>query len=75
MNLPPIGTKAVHKEDYKKSQGPVYEVTDYVKRIEADGTPMPVLIGLEGAKHKLNTAPVKPRIVTPEDFQENYKSL
>lgn len=69
-SLPPIGTKAVHKSDYEKLQGPVYEVTGHQKHPEK-----PTMISLEGAKHKLNTAPVTPKSVTPGDFRESYRTL
>lgn len=87
--LPAIGTKAVHKDDYAKSQGPVLEVKEHLNRqIVRDGKldPPDKVIVLRPAKHKLNppidsTLPANitfPNIhicVTPEYFKDNYKEL
>lgn len=76
--LPAIGTKAVHKDDYEKMQGPVWEVTRHPAN--AVLPPMSKItpekwVELTPAKHKLNTTPTSPKIVSPQNFQDNYKVL
>ena len=69
--LPPLKTKAVHKNDHAKTKGPVWEVTGH-ERDRTDGKP----IRLDHAKHKMNDCEQpQTRHVSPSEFQQDYVQL
>lgn len=77
--VPAIGTKAVHKEDYAKTQGPVWEVYGHTKQPAATEGGDPVVDGvrLKQADHKLNkeTFSLSPKNVPLDEFKNDYRML
>jgi hypothetical protein len=68
ISMPPIGTKAVHKDDHAKKGGPVWEVYDHFPKQQQ--------VGLKPAKHKLNVGKdIAPKAVPLKEFNDDYKLL
>jgi len=68
MSLPAIGTRAVHKDDHAKSNGPVWEVYGHKEKEDE--------VRLKTARHKLN-AEQEPtaKDVPAKEFNDNYVQL
>lgn len=78
MKVPEIGTRAVHKQDYAKNLGPVWEVSGHSKHDQDDGKPPVVTdVRLKQADHKLNhgTPALPPKNVPLQEFNDDYRTL
>jgi hypothetical protein len=73
MNLPSIGTKAVHKDDHAKSVGPVWEVTSVQPQLPQPITIMPAKGHKMNMKHPVDFTSKKE--LTAGEFNENYVQL
>lgn len=70
MDLPSVGSRVVHKDDYAKSSGPVWEVTKVQPHL-----PRPIQIE-HAPKHKLNVGRDNDvKLLTPEQYHNEYKPL
>ncbi len=69
MALPSVGTKAVHKDNQPKGEGPVWEVVDVNPTAEKP-------IGMNHARHKLNEGREPgSRQLTEGEFNSDYVQL
>ncbi len=69
MALPPVGTKAVHKDNQPKGEGPVWEVTEVYPTSDKP-------VRIDHANHKLNNGhEPATRQLTEGEFNTDYVQL